>query len=851
MSIISSALANIKKGSSAFDKNKVEEGLVKSYKKESAKKFVGGGSNTEVGIKSVSRNIKKTKVGKGVGYSNIVNQLNGILDTTNGIKNTLLTDYANEVKKNRAEKRIANAEKRRKKEDDLESKSSKKKGGFSVPGFISKPVSSIFDWILNFLGMTILGSLVNLGLKNFDNISKFFKDITGSIGGIGGGLKFGNLFWLIRAALYKLIIPKFFIKLALRGLGLLLSPLKLIAAPFMFVGGLIFDTLKFVGNTLYNWTSKIVNKITNIGKFILSPIGKGARWIGKGISRVFGGVGKGVGKVLSFGKRMISKIFGKGVSKFLTLNGKIFKQFGKVFKASSGFAKRIPVIGPLMVAAVSMISGDPIDETLFKSIGAALGGAIGSFIPIPLVGMIMGEMVGQFVGELLYDGFRGKGWGSAGDRLKKKLKDLFQGGKETLKWIGNGFGSFSNKFMEKHSFQIPNSVLNALKWIPGIPDWIKDWNGKLPNLLKLFNPYEWSGVGSMLLNSFFPDGFINTMKSVAGSIFEMKGGDVSDEKDQRKDRSGKVVTDDPSTGGPGGTFAVGGSYEMKLKNLLASYEGLRLKAYPDANYKWEVPTIGIGATFYPPGFRLTGKVKKGDTITKEEAYWIKDQHIKSHRQRLFKEITPGEYSKLPDGVKAALESKVFNYGSLGSTLTGLVKEAVKTGDYSQVEAYFRNTLAFHNDSVNDWRRNDEADLIAHGKSKRAKINFGTAPTPLDKLTKKSPESSTSVSRGTGDLDKFSAGEGLIPSDNKKTPSQGNSSSITGSSSKSSSPSSVSTYASYEKGGDDSNTIVVTLPNRYYQSGSESSSLPILAMDSKSILNSYYKSQLVGFLYKQG
>ena len=72
-----------------------------------------------------------------------------------------------------------------------------------------------------------------------------------------------------------------------------------------------------------------------------------------------------------------------------------------------------------------------------------------------------------------------------------------------------------------------------------------------------------------------------------------------------------------------------------------------------------------------------------------------------------------------------------------------------------------------------------------------------------------------------------------------------------SSSRSSSPSSVSTYASYEKGGDDSNTIVVTLPDRYYQSGSESSSLPILAMDSKSILNSYYKSQLVGFLYKQG
>ena len=189
MSLISSALATIKKGSSALDKNEVEKGIVKSYKKESAKKFVGGGSNTEVGIKIVSRNIKKSKVGKGVGYSNIVNQLNGILATTDGIKNTLLTDYANEVKKNRAEKRISNAEKRRKREDNLESKSNKKGKGFSVPGFISKPASSIFDWILNFFGMTILGSLVNLGLDNFDNIAKFFKDITGSGsgGGSGGG----------------------------------------------------------------------------------------------------------------------------------------------------------------------------------------------------------------------------------------------------------------------------------------------------------------------------------------------------------------------------------------------------------------------------------------------------------------------------------------------------------------------------------------------------------------------------------------------------------------------------------------------------------------------------------------
>ena len=223
---------------------------------------------------------------------------------------------------------------------------------------------------------------------------------------------------------------------------------------------------------------------------------------------------------------------------------------------------------------------------------------------------------------------------------------------------------------------------------------------------------------------------------------------------------------DSPTGAPMGSFTVGGSYEKKLAKLLASYEGLRLAAYPDAAHGWSIPTIGIGATFYPKGFRLSGKVKKGDTITEEEAYWIKQHHIKSHRDRLFKEITPGEYAKLPDGVKAALESKVFNYGSLGSPLTGLVKEAVKSGNYSQVSAYFRNTLAAHNGGINSWRRNDEAGLIGGGKSARAKINFGSVPTPLSELSVEKEPMKLSPSASEDENMKDAMGSGS-PLDGKK------------------------------------------------------------------------------------
>jgi GH24 family phage-related lysozyme (muramidase) len=50
-------------------------------------------------------------------------------------------------------------------------------------------------------------------------------------------------------------------------------------------------------------------------------------------------------------------------------------------------------------------------------------------------------------------------------------------------------------------------------------------------------------------------------------------------------------------------------------DLIAKFEGLRLKAYPDPGTGNEPWTIGYGTTVYPDG----RKVKKGDVITKAQA----------------------------------------------------------------------------------------------------------------------------------------------------------------------------------------------------------------------------------------
>lgn len=50
--------------------------------------------------------------------------------------------------------------------------------------------------------------------------------------------------------------------------------------------------------------------------------------------------------------------------------------------------------------------------------------------------------------------------------------------------------------------------------------------------------------------------------------------------------------------------------------LIAKFEGVVLKAYPDPASGGEPWTIGIGTTIYPNG----KKVKKGDVITEQQAY---------------------------------------------------------------------------------------------------------------------------------------------------------------------------------------------------------------------------------------
>ena len=172
--------------------------------------------------------------------------------------------------------------------------------------------------------------------------------------------------------------------------------------------------------------------------------------------------GKEAGKVLKGGpirsiRRMGIKTLGRtkslGLARFGTKVAKLAK---------------LPIIGGLIVAVTQLLAGEPLGKALFMGIGAGLGGILGGLIgaaggPLAIAGAIVGELLGTFVGELLYEGFMGKGWGAAGEKLMQALKGIWEGMIKPLgTWLKGVFSTFIEKFKAAPVNKLP---FGATNWI--------------------------------------------------------------------------------------------------------------------------------------------------------------------------------------------------------------------------------------------------------------------------------------------------------------------------------------------------------------------------------------------------
>lgn len=630
----------------------------------------------------------------------------------------------------------------------------KKKTGMSLGRKARGAATGLFAGIFG-----ILGDLLQFAVLDWISKPENKKTVETFVKIFQGVFKF--LDWWITTAVDNL----------LSGFGELVggdSILERIGGFFKLVGGFFmfrwllnpFKMVKDLGRV-----NKVLGKFVKIFKSIFK-LGDGA--LKKGLGAALKLAGKAfrvaLGRTL---KRFFIQVFGKAFTKGALSLGKM------LLKRAVGLVRRFPLIGPVIAFGIELAMGEPPGRAAFKAIGATLlgglGGVIGSIVPGAgtLIGAVIGGLAGEWAGGAMYDlFFKGK----EGDKKKEETPGMSTGGIASgpkdgylvmlhgtevvipiarlgeiiaapFKQLGagmiGGMMAIINSIGPAANFVKPIavSVLGPFMKEFGVETFTKsdrvgDTQGnsetlgrhieserKKQDLDKLFGKDLLKDLGSMLMI---------TGGSILGPLF---GGAA-----QAATSGGAPLGDlnasgsETSTDGTVGSYKVSDSYDRGLADLLRDYEGLRLNAYPDPASKGEPYTIGIGATYYPPGFRLRGKVRMGDTITEEEAYWIKQQHILDHRKRLLGEIGSSVYNKLPNGVKAALESKVFNYGSLQEPLVSMVKKASETGNYSNVSRYFRNVLAKHNGGINDWRRNDEANLIDSGTSNRAKISFNNIST---------------------------------------------------------------------------------------------------------------------------
>ena len=240
----------------------------------------------------------------------------------------------------------------------------------------------------------------------------------------------------------------------------------------------------------------VVSNVARVGGNILSKAGgllrggatKGASKIGGFAAKIFGKAAKVIAPAMKSAKPFVSKFFGK-----------------------------IPIIGPLVVGIVSILTGDPPGLALFKAIGAALGGFLGTFIPIPILGTLIGETIGVFLGDMLYTLLFGGGLKAVGAKLKKALTGIMDAGKAVWDFVSGGFSRF---YAGIPKFKIPDLPKDPPDWIPGwVPFKERVWNvfktgvkimigplsllmGKeIPILPWLLNPMN---TGPLLIKSFFP-----------------------------------------------------------------------------------------------------------------------------------------------------------------------------------------------------------------------------------------------------------------------------------------------------------------------------------------------------------
>jgi len=422
-----------------------------------------GGVKGGVDIPASRQTINVTAMGSdspvGSGGSGDIKIVQDISVAVSAIAETMRSGLVLKDKQEAKKRKAREKDKRAAIENQKEAGKPKKEGSggggmnFKVPGV--GLLGGIFGFVTKFVFASILIKLVDFAPK--------LKGVLGAIEGVGKVLKF--IFGPPVAGAGLLL--QGLISLVDFGYKIVDGAEKIVTNIFGEEGAEKFRTfmenVKNLINGFVIWKTigqKIFKQVAKNIKNAFKLIKNVARRALVGLKRFMGpGARKGIKGLFQAGKGLA----GKGASKVGGFAAKIFGKAAKfvapALKAATpavkGFAGRIPILGPIIVGIVSLMSGEPAAQALFKAGGAALGGALGTFIPIPILGTLIGETIGVFVGDLLYELIMGGGISAVGQKLKDTFTTLFKGGKAVANWLGGGIKAFINNVLTTDPIKVP------------------------------------------------------------------------------------------------------------------------------------------------------------------------------------------------------------------------------------------------------------------------------------------------------------------------------------------------------------------------------------------------------------
>ena len=497
-----------------------------------------GGDKGGVDIPASRQTINVTAVrsdspvgsGGGSGDVKIVQDISiAVSAIAESMKSGLILKEKQEAKKRKAAER----DKRAAQEADIEKPDKPKKEGGGI-GKVKVPGIGILSGIFGFLTKFIFGVGIMKLIELAD--SPLVKGIFAAVKGAGKVIKFlDNFFGVSKGAGALLNALISFIDF---GYKISDGAEKLVKNIFGEEGAEKFRTFMENLKTLINsflifkiikgkFGEAIARNIKNAFKLVKNFIKRGAKLV----TKLFPNFARGATKLFQKGAGLASK----GLAKVGGFAAKIFgKAAGVISPAFKGakpflskFFSKIPIVGPLVITIVSLLSGEPASQAIFKGLGAALGGALGTFIPIPILGTLIGETIGVFVGDLIYELLFGKGIEGVGQKLKDTFTTLLKGGKFVFDFFKNGFGNFISTFMEEHSFKLPGWLSGSIKGVTGIEV------SKIPNLLQLYNPMV---VAPLLIKSFF-----GKKEESGGKELKQEEAKISTEQNNKNENNAKAV----------------------------------------------------------------------------------------------------------------------------------------------------------------------------------------------------------------------------------------------------------------------------------------------------------------------